>query len=100
MAYTKIPAARQQQQGVSRQPDHEAEQESSVQPRRGVSLGPMEIQHGSTHQRQAGGDGGCSVKPFSKLPSEKKARLPGSAAPTKLWLWSNAKQPLDKQSQS
>ncbi|CAM0909510.1 unnamed protein product [Alopecurus aequalis] len=99
---TKIAAARQQQQQqqgaapASRIP--KPIKEPPAQRRRGVSLGPMEIQQGVSGKPAAAAAGAARVKPFSnKLNAirEEGQSSRQSALPAKLWPSSNARQPVD-----
>ncbi|KAM3213725.1 hypothetical protein ACQJBY_066249 [Aegilops geniculata] len=101
---TKAPAARQQQQQQAPAPSRILRpiKEPPVQRRRGVSLGPLEIQHGVSGTKPAAA-AAARAKPFpSKLNAireEGQASRQQPAVPAKLWPSSNARQPLDSSKQ-
>ncbi|VAI79590.1 unnamed protein product [Triticum turgidum subsp. durum] len=103
----KAPAARQQQQQQGAAPaSHILKpiKEPPVQRRRGVSLGPMEIQHGiSGGTKPVAAAGAARVKPFpgklNAIREEGQASRQQPAVPAKLWPSSNARQPLDSSKQ-
>uniref|UniRef100_A0A453SUJ9 Uncharacterized protein n=1 Tax=Aegilops tauschii subsp. strangulata TaxID=200361 RepID=A0A453SUJ9_AEGTS len=104
---TKAPAARQQpqpqpQQGAAASRILRPIKEPPVQRRRGVSLGPLEIQHGVSGTKPAAA-AAARAKPFpSKLNAIREEGLASRqqpAVPAKLWPSSNARQPLDSSKQ-
>ncbi|XP_037468920.1 uncharacterized protein LOC119341150 [Triticum dicoccoides] len=106
---TKAPAARQQpqpqpQQGAAASRILRPIKEPPVQRRRGVSLGPLEIQHGVSGTKPAVATAAAArAKAFpSKLNAireEGQASRQQPAVPAKLWPSSNARQPLDSSKQ-
>ncbi|KAM3193433.1 hypothetical protein ACQJBY_070193 [Aegilops geniculata] len=97
----KAPAVRQQQQQQAPAPSRILKpiKEPPVQRRRGVSLGPLEIQHGVSGTKPAA----ARAKPFpnklNAIREEGQASRQQPAVPAKLWPSSNARQPLDSSKQ-